>query len=93
MVNKQLLRDTVYKVDSLGKTFPTVQIKGAGTVDVYVSNELDKPANAGAMTADPSDIDKSGVLVIYGRPRWILFATKTGTPEIFSNNLITILQD
>lgn len=90
-----LVLDTVYRCNSepyggrIDVSMVSIEVFGAGTtVDIYVSNDVDEPADYTEMTLDTAGVD--GINPFYGIPKWILFKTATGTPVIKENNLIRV---
>lgn len=89
----ELTLDTVYEtwyIDLKGRvdiSYPCVEVNGAGTsVDVYISNKEEKPADETEMTLESSDV--SPVVTFYGKPKYVLFKANTGSPKIYENNLV-----
>ena len=88
----QLTLDIVYKVNSVAGygrtnvTYPCFEVKGGGSVDIYMSNADTKPSDYTEMTLDSSAIEGSDTVL--GLPKWILFKANTGTPEVWENNLV-----
>lgn len=63
----------------------SIEITG-GTVDIYVSNAADEPANAAAMTEDQTGVQ--GMIQVTGAFRWILVSSASGTPVVTALGLI-----
>lgn len=68
-------------------TSPTFEVKG-GSVNIYISNEKDEPADKTGMTLDSCSPFSEDVYDFLGQVRWILFEAASGTPIVNTLNLL-----
>ena len=89
--------DTVYKTlthKKVNTNFypnanPSIEIKGSGgTVNIYLSNEENAPADAAAMTLLQDSPFAEGIYNLNNACKWILFEQAAGTSVIKTNNCI-----
>ena len=68
-------------------TSPTFEVKG-GSVNIYLSNQKDQPADKTEMTLDSCSPFVEDVYDFLGQVRWILFEAASGTPIVNTLNLL-----
>lgn len=70
---------------------PTFEVAGENSsVNVYVSNAADKPADKTEMTIDDRSPFFSSIYRVRGQVRWILFEQDEGSPVVNTMNLVVV---
>lgn len=86
--------DTVYEildtanVRKLEGTSPSIEVSGAGTVNLYISNKETQPVDETEMTLDTSSPLTSDLYSFVIQSKWVLFKIASGTPIVNTVNFI-----
>ena len=85
------LTGRVFKTEQSEGTIPTIEVSGAGSsVNVYVSNSQDEPANKTEMTLDTASPLVTDIYAFKGQVRWILFEQSAGVSVVQTMNVLVV---
>lgn len=87
----QIVLDTIYKVQQFKNRIQNGNATfefATGTLEVYVSDKVTKPANQSEMSASGYGTYSAGLHGMRNKPIWILWTKLGGNPVVNENNII-----